>query len=72
MASQISFFRRFVNREPKPAPDDPAGMGTAFGLEAILDPVSKFDADEKINAEGHPRREQAPMDWLARRHKPRR
>ncbi len=72
VATQNSFFRRFVNREPKPAPDDPVGMGTAFGLEASLGPVSEFDADEEVSAEGYPAREQAPMDWLAQRRKPRR
>ncbi|MEO8123185.1 MAG: hypothetical protein ABI633_03980 [Burkholderiales bacterium] len=72
MATQNSFFRRFVNREPKPAPDDPADMGTAFGLEASLGAADEFNADEEVIAEGHPARERAPMDWLAQRHKPRR
>lgn len=72
MATQNSFFRRFINREPEPMADDPADMGTAFGLEASLGPVGDFDADNEGNAEGHLRREQAPMDWLTQRHKPRR
>lgn len=72
MAAQNSFFRRFVNREPVPAPDDPADMGTAFGLEAILGPADEFDVDANVGVEGDCLREQAPMDWLAQRHKPRR
>lgn len=72
MATQNSFFRRFVHREPEPTIDDPADMGTAFGLEASLGPVGELDTDEEDSAEGPPEREQAPMDWLAQRHKPRR
>lgn len=72
MAAQNSFFRRFVNhREPRPVSDDPADMGTAFGLEASL---SEFDAGEQA-ANEHDRagaRERAPMDWLAERNKARR
>ena len=72
MATQNSFFRRFVYREPEPALDDPADMGTAFGLEASLGPVGEFDADEGPRSEGHADQQHAPMDWLAQRHKPRR
>jgi len=61
-----SFFRRFVNRRPAPTQDDPADMGTAFGLEASLGPVSELDAEEN-DAEGAARSEHAPMDWLNQR-----
>lgn len=69
MATENSFFRRFAAREPKPIADDPADMGTVFGLEASL---GEFNADAHVGAAGDPAPEQAPMDWLTQRHKPRR
>ncbi len=70
MPTRNSLFRHFVKREPEPERDDPADMGTAFGLEASLGPTSSFDAETAPPE--HSVREQAPMDWLARRGKPRR
>lgn len=61
-----SFFRRFVNRQPAPMQDDPADMGTAFGLEASLGPVGDLDAEEDEGG-GAVRSEHGPMDWLNQR-----
>ncbi len=73
MATQnSSFFRRFAPRDPEPVADDPADLGTAFGLEASLDAVGETDDDAAADADSHPQSERAPMDWLARRGKPRR
>ena len=73
MATQnSSFFRRFAARDPEPAADDPADLGTAFGLEASLDAVGETDDDATADADRQPQSERAPMDWLARRGKPRR
>jgi hypothetical protein len=67
-----SFFRRFVNRQAAPTQDDPADMGTAFGLEASLGPVGDLDAEEGDD-DGTTRSEHAPMDWLNQRgHRPKR
>jgi len=72
MPTRNSLFRHLVRQEPEPVPDDPADMGTAFGLEASLGPSGEFDADEEQDSQAHPRPQRAPMDWLARRGKPRR
>jgi len=61
-----SFFRRFVNRQPVPTQEDPADMGTAFGLEASLGPVGDLDAEDD-DTDGVARSEHAPMDWLNQR-----
>lgn len=73
MAKQnSSFFRRLAPREPEPVADDPADMGTAFGLEASLGPAGEFDPDEEPGPQADPGPERAPMDWLARRGRRRR
>ncbi len=61
-----SFFRRFVNRQPAPAQEDPADMGTEYGLEASLGPVGELNAEDN-DADGATHSEHAPMDWLNRR-----
>ncbi len=66
-----SFFRRLVNREPAPTRDDPADMGTAFGLEASIGPVGDLGAEDEA-VDGAPRSEHAPMDWLNQRNRPKR
>ncbi len=63
-------FPAFTRTNP-PFPS-PRVVGTAFGLEASLGAPYEFDADASIGAEGDPQHEQAPMDWLAQRRKPRR
>lgn len=67
--STAAFFRRLVGRPAAPEREDPADLGTAFGLEASLGPVSAY-----FIAEGGPAGEDdgaadAPMTWLARRQK---
>lgn len=62
-----SFLRRLVARQREPLPQDPADLGTAFGLEASLGPVSTYPTE----AEGADpaNRDEAPMGWLGRRPK---
>jgi len=72
MATQNSFFRRFAQREPDSAGDDPANLGTAFGLDASLDSCDALDADDYVGTPGGPRPQSAPMDWLGQRRKLRR
>jgi hypothetical protein len=62
-----SFFRRLVSRLPVSKKDDPADMGTVFGLEASLGPVSRFQAkDVGATAGMAPVGEDPPMGWLGR------
>ena len=66
LAPPSSFFRRFITQPPNPEAKDPADMGTAFGLEASLGPVSTFTGDD---AEVAARADESPMSWLGRRFK---
>lgn len=72
MVAQNSFFRHFVKRAPEPVLDDPADLGTAFGLEASLDEPDEIGGGEDVGALHRPAPEQAPMDWLSQRRKARR
>lgn len=65
LSSPSSFFRRFVARQAPADPDDPADLGTAFGLDASLGPVSAYVTGEAVA--GDDDADQAPMSWLARR-----
>lgn len=64
-----AFFRRLRPRPKDEADQDPAAMGTAFGLEASLGPVSAyFMPEDEPAAPGAPQAgDEAPMSWLARR-----
>jgi len=44
--------------QPAVIAEDPADLGTAFGLDASLSPVIETD---------RPIGDEAPLDWLARR-----
>ena len=65
LAPPSSFFRRLVARHPPAKADDPADMGTVFGLEASLGPVSGYPgpSEDDHAAQG----DESPMDWLGRR-----
>ena len=69
LAPASSFFRRLVMRQPALKEDDPADMGTAFGLEASLGPVSAYpdDAGARGGAQSGRPRDESPMGWLGRR-----
>jgi len=61
----LSLLRRLVLRRVVPREDDPADMGTEYGLEASLGPVSRYPERSSTAAAG----EEAPMGWLSRRQK---
>ncbi len=68
LESPAAFFRRLLARQ-KTADQDPADMGTAYGLEASLGPVSTYftpDGQSAVPGAGPPA-DEAPMTWLARR-----
>jgi len=67
LAQPASFLRRLVAWRPAPKKDDPADMGTAFGLEASLGPVSAYPDEGGTWAEDTARGEETPMAWLGRR-----
>jgi hypothetical protein len=69
LAPHSSFFRRLVGQRPAPEEDDPADMGTAFGLEASLGPVSGYPADDRAAAGAPVAEDDSPMGWLGRRPK---
>lgn len=65
LESSAAFFRRLVTRRPPDAAEDPANLGTTFGLEASLGPVSTyFVAGDTVAADAQ---SEEPMTWLARR-----
>ena len=69
LESPAAFFRRLVTRRAPDAAEDPANLGTTFGLEASLGPVSTYFAAGEggsAGAEGEGEGE-GPMTWLARR-----
>lgn len=63
--SPAAFFRRLVGRKPAGAGEDAADLGTAFGLEVSLGPVSTYPARETAGTADDGA--DAPMNWLARR-----
>jgi hypothetical protein len=63
--SPAAFFRRLVGRVPVGASQDAADLGTAFGLEVSLGPVSTYPAREDVDSADYGA--DAPMNWLARR-----
>ena len=65
LESPAAFFRRLVARRAQDA-EDPADLGTAFGLEASLGPVSTYVTGAGAPGNGSADAE-APMTWLARR-----
>lgn len=71
-AAQSSFFRRFVHRAPESAHDDPADLGTAFGLDLSLGPADAQDENDDRRTDGTPQSEHTPMAWLSQRRKAKR
>jgi len=67
LASSSAFLRRFVKGSQAPKEDDPADMGTAFGLEASLGPVSAYPADDAACGNAAAPEDESPMSWLGRR-----
>ena len=67
LASSSLFLRRLVAGAPAPKEVDPADMGTAFGLEASLGPVSAYPADATDLGDPAAPDGDAPMGWLSRR-----
>lgn len=65
--STAAFFRRLVGRAAAPACEDPADLGTAFGLEASLGPVGEYYVAECPLGGEDDGGADAPMNWLARR-----
>lgn len=65
--SPAAFFRRLIGRATAPATQDPADLGTAFGLEASLGPVSTYFAKDDLPAGQDSNGTEPPMHWLARR-----
>ena len=67
LAPPSSFLRRLVARRRASRDVDPADMGTAFGLEASLGPVSAYPDKSGAWAGGATHGEDTPMGWLGRR-----
>lgn len=67
LTPSLRFFRGFLARPAAPDADDPADMGTAFGLEASLGPVSAYPADAAARAANSADEDDSPMGWLGRR-----
>ena len=65
LGSPAGFFRRFVDRSPQ-VDGDPADMGTAYGLEQSLGPVTSY-ASEPNGAGATDHAALGPMAWLAKR-----
>lgn len=65
LESPAAFFRRLVAGRALPA-DDPADLGTAYGLDASLGPANTdFARDGTPGTD--PKATEEPMTWLARR-----
>ena len=60
-----SFFQRFIRRQPLPARDDPADMGTAYGLEASLGANSRGTSNTASGVDTS-NDDDPPMGWLSR------
>jgi len=69
LAPASSFFRRLLARKPALKVDDPANMGTAFGLEASLGPfvADPQGAGKRRSAHAGTPGDDSPMGWLGRR-----
>lgn len=67
--SPAAFFRRLMPRQKGDAAQDPADLGTAFGLEASLGPVSAYFTPDgqPVSPGAGVAIDEAPMNWLARR-----
>ena len=65
LGSPADFFRRFVDRRA-PVDGDPANMGTAYGLEQSLGPVTSYASEPEAAGQSEPAAE-GPMAWLAKR-----
>jgi hypothetical protein len=63
------FFRCLLARKPALKMDDPANMGTAFGLEASLGPVGADPDGEgkRVTTQAGAPGDESPMGWLGRR-----
>jgi len=62
-----SFFRRLLTRRARRELDDPADMGTAFGLEASIGPASGLMVESDLaNAPAGAPLDDSPMGWLTR------
>ena len=64
-----SFFRRLLARPAPPVYEDPADMGTAFGLEASLSPLDDLEPGDDSPPYGvrDADEDDTPMGWLGRR-----
>ena len=67
LASSSLFLRRLVAGPQAPKEVDPADMGTAFGLEASLGPISAYPTDAAGLGDPAVPDDDAPMGWLSRR-----
>lgn len=70
--ASATFWRRLVGRLKPGAAEDPAAMGTAFGLEASLGPASSLFLADGHAADSRLDPPESPMNWLARRRQRRR
>jgi hypothetical protein len=67
LPSPLSLFRRLVMRRAVPREDDPADMGTEYGLEASLGPVSTYPDRAAPASRSADPGDDGPMGWLSRR-----
>ena len=69
LAPPSSFLRRLLARPAPPVQEDPADMGTAFGLEASLGPWEEPEAGDANSPHAIQKRDEddSPMGWLGRR-----
>jgi len=61
-ASALNFFRR----PAAPVQQDPADMGTCFGMEAILED-SEYRSSTPMPLESETQRSESPLAWLSAR-----
>lgn len=60
-------FRRSNARARMPRDQDPADLGTAFGMEASLSDEMDYLPLPAAAASAEPYRQESPMSWLSRR-----
>ena len=60
-------FRRSSLRAHTPHEQDPADLGTAFGMEASLSDEMDYLPLPTAAAGAEPLRQESPMSWLSRR-----
>ena len=60
-------FRRSSPRVQVPREQDPADMGTAFGMEACLSDKMDYQPMSSVEIGADPSRQESPMSWLSRR-----